>query len=228
MSIESLTVQPTIERLRSLLFKVDRLRLSVSSRHHVEDMLVRQMTRELDAQLPTQQGHGRRTATIALEIGRTAGLTKDELHHLKLASYLHDIGQLAIDSSINRRDLDPEGYASIQSHPRLGAQILEPFAFLKTAAVLIAHHHERWDGSGYPYGIRGPYIPVGARILAIADAFDAIEVPLVLCPRKRARIALRIICVSAGTQFDPQLVEVLDRCLHAGSDAIAPAWIRNE
>ena len=65
----------------------------------------------------------------------------------------------------------------MQNHPRLGASLLEPFFFLREASVLIAHHHERWDGSGYPYGIRGRFIPLGARILSIADAFDAIRIP---------------------------------------------------
>jgi HD-GYP domain-containing protein (c-di-GMP phosphodiesterase class II) len=73
----------------------------------------------------------------------------------------------------------------------------------------MAHHHERWDGSGYPYGIRGRFIPLGSRILAIADAFDAIRIPEVSSPVARNKIALRIIRVAAGTQFDPQLVETL-------------------
>lgn len=211
MSIEAMFAQPAIERLQRQLLKIDKLRLPVRSRRDVEGILVRQITRRLDALLPTQPGHGRRTATIALELGRTAGLTNDELHHLKLASYLHDIGQLAIDSPHLHKSLGSEDYAALQSHPRLGAQILEPFAFLKTAAILIAHHHERWDGSGYPYGIRGPYIPFAARILAIADAFDAIVVPNACDPLTQYRVKLRILQVASGTQFDPELVDLLCR-----------------
>ena len=92
----------------------------------------------------------------------------------------------------------------------------------------MTHHHERWDGSGYPYGIRGRFIPLGARILSIADAFDAIRIPEVSNRIARNKIALRIIRVAAGTQFDPKLVEAL--CLFQesipGSDLVESA-IRN-
>jgi response regulator RpfG family c-di-GMP phosphodiesterase len=74
---------------------------------------------------------------------------------------------------------------------------------------MIAHHHERWDGSGYPYGLRGTYIPLGARILAVADAFEAIQVPTVGDRSLRDRIALRILQVASGTQFDPSVVGLL-------------------
>jgi HD-GYP domain-containing protein (c-di-GMP phosphodiesterase class II) len=133
------------------------------------------------------------------------------LHDLKLAAFLHDIGLLMLPPHlVSSRDcLDPESYAVIQNHPRLGASLLEPFFFLREASVLMAHHHERWDGSGYPYGIRGRFIPLGSRILAIADAFDAIRIPEVSNPVARNNIALRIIRVAAGTQFDPELVETL-------------------
>jgi len=105
--------------------------------------------------------------------------------------------------------LDSESYVNVQNHPRLGASLLEPFFFLREASVLIAHHHERWDGSGYPYGIRGRFIPLGARILSIADAFDAIRIPEVSNQVARNKIGHRIIRVAAGTQFDPELVEAL-------------------
>jgi HD-GYP domain-containing protein (c-di-GMP phosphodiesterase class II) len=133
------------------------------------------------------------------------------LHDLKLAAFLHDIGLLMLPAHLTEGTdpLELESYVAIQNHSRLGAALLEPFSFLKGASILIAHHHERWDGSGYPFGIRGQFIPLGARILSLADAFDAIRIPGVSNRVARNNIALRIMRVAAGTQFDPELVEAL-------------------
>ena len=208
-------IHPGIITIQALLQKIDRLRLPLASRQDVESILVRQVSKEIDRALPWQAGHGRRTATISLVIGQVVGLTTGELHDLKLAAFLHDIGLLMLPhdltNGVNR--FDPDSYVTVQNHPRLGASLLEPFFFLREATVLIAHHHERWDGSGYPYGIRGRFIPLGARILSIADAFDAIKVPRVHRPGTRRDIALRILRVASGTQFDPHLVHILTRTM---------------
>ena len=96
----------------------------------------------------------------------------------RTASRHRSVG-VAPQASSHAGYLDVSRYAAVQCHPRTGAQWLEPYRFLRNASVIIAHHHERWDGSGYPYGIRGTFIPIEARVLAIADAFDAIQVPAV-------------------------------------------------
>lgn len=204
-------VHPSILTIQAMLKKIDRLRLPLASRRDVESILVRQVDKELDRALPWQAGHGRRTAVIALLIGQAAGLTPDALHQLTLAALLHDIGLLMLPSYLAeiQDPLEPDSYAAIQNHSRLGAMLLEPFSFLNESSILIAHHHERWDGSGYPYGIRGRFIPLGARILSIADAFDAIHVPGVSTRVARNHIALRILRVASGTQFDPGLVDIL-------------------
>ncbi|MDO8355203.1 MAG: HD domain-containing phosphohydrolase [Nitrospirota bacterium] len=215
-----------------MLHKIDRLRLPASSRRDVESILVRQVTKELDHALPWQQGHGRRTAALAVSMGKRAGLSHEALHQLKLASLLHDIGLLTLPPHIfsERRPLEAETYIAIQCHPRVGAELLEPFHFLREARVFIAHHHERWDGSGYPYGIRGRFIPLEARILSIADAFDAIEVPEIEAPAIRTKVAYRILRVSAGTQFDRELIEVCGHCLEQPDHRplIAPSVSRHD
>ena len=202
-----------------MLKKIDRLYLPAASRRDVESILVRQATKELDRMLPWQAGHGQRTAAIALMIGRRLALDADELHHLKLAAFLHDIGLLMLPTHLtaSRAPLESESYVAIQNHSRLGATLLEPFSFLKQTSILIAHHHERWDGSGYPYGIRGEFIPLGARILSIADGFDAIHVPDISECAMRNAIALKILRVAAGTQFDPHLVHVLTGAMRDSS-----------
>jgi len=204
-------IHPGIITMQAMLRKIDRLQLPLASRRDVESILVRQVSKEIDRALPWQAGHSRRTATISLLIGQVLDLAPGELHDLRLAALLHDIGLLMLPAhlSTGREPLESESYVAIQNHPRLGAMLLEPFSFLKEASTLIAHHHERWDGSGYPYGIRGRFIPLGSRILSIADAFDAIRIPKVSDRIARNSIALRIIGVAAGTQFDPELVEAL-------------------
>jgi HD-GYP domain-containing protein (c-di-GMP phosphodiesterase class II) len=204
-------IHPGIITIQGMLRKIDCLRLPIASRRDVESILVRQVGKEIDRALPWQAGHGRRAAAISLLIGQAVGLSSGELHDLKLAAFLHDIGLLMLphDLTIGVNRLDPESYVTVQNHPRLGASLLEPFFFLREASAIMAHHHERWDGSGYPYGIRGRLIPLGSRILSIADAFDAIRIPEVSNRVARNKIALRIIRVAAGTQFDPELVEAL-------------------
>lgn len=205
------SVESTVMRLQRMLRKVDRLCLPPASRRDLENILVRQVTRELDRLLPWQAGHGEGTAAVALQIGQAIHFTDEDLHQLRLASLLHDIGILMLPPCLQTRQecLEPDSYVAIQNHPRLGALLLEPFSFLRDATVMIAHHHERWDGSGYPYGLRGEFIPLGARILAVADAFEAIRVPHLHDRSLRDRIALRILQVAAGTQFDPLVVNTL-------------------
>ena len=204
-------IHPAIITIQGMLQKIDRLRLPLASRLDVESILVRQVSKQIDQALPWQAGHGRHTTAISLLIGQAIGLTANKLHDLKLAALLPDIGLLMLprELTIGANQFDPESYVAVQNHSRLGASLLEPFFFLRKASILIAHHHERWDGSGYPYGIRGRFIPLGARVLSIADAFDAIRIPNVPSRVARNTIALRIIQVAAGTQFDPELVDVL-------------------
>jgi len=211
----SLRLPPLLTKIQELLQKIDDERLPDAIRRDTQSYIVGQAMDRLDRVLPWKQGHCRRTAMLAVAIGAKVGLTSEELHHLTLASMLHDIGLLMLpsppvsDSMSWTLDADID----MQCHPRIGAELLGQFHFLREASVLVAHHHERWDGTGYPFGLRGPYIPLGSRILAIADTFDAINVPQLDSASIRNRIALRIIRIAAGTQFDPDLSEIFCRCL---------------
>jgi HD-GYP domain-containing protein (c-di-GMP phosphodiesterase class II) len=203
-------------QIHRLLRHIDDRRLHDQLGPEIETVLLGEVSDLLDRALPWQRGHADRTAALANAIGSAAGLTQGALHDLRVAAVLHDIGLLALPHAFAAHvgDLDFASYAAIQCHPRLGAQWLEPYRFARHASVIIAHHHERWDGSGYPYGIRGTFIPLEARILAIADAFDSIRVPGDHDPETRLRVAYRILTVASGTQFDPKLVDVCGHCLH--------------
>jgi len=213
-------IEPVVLAIHQLLEKIDRLRLPATSCRDIESILVCQVSKELDRALSWQAGHAARTAAVAILIGEALALDAATLHHLKLAALLHDIGLLMLPDHLRKdpEPLDPASHVAIQHHPRLGSNLLEPFDFLREASVLIAHHHEWWDGSGYPYGIRGEFIPLGARILAVADTFEAIQVPGAWDRSMRDRVALRILRVASGTQFDPAIVDVL--CAHAHASSL--------
>jgi HD-GYP domain-containing protein (c-di-GMP phosphodiesterase class II) len=204
-------IEPSVIKVQGMLRKIDGLHLPEASRRDVESILVRRVANELDRLLPWQAGHSQETAAVALLIGQAAHLDDEVLHHLRVAALLHDIGLLMLPPQLQsgRSPLELDSYVTIQNHPRLGAALLEPFSFLREATIMIAHHHEHWDGSGYPYGLRGQFIPLGARILAVADAFEAIQVPNAIERFVRDHIALRILRVAAGTQFDPIVVNLL-------------------
>ena len=215
--------------IQRMLLKIDQVHLPSSSRRDLEGLLVRQVARELDRLLPWQAGHAETTEAVAIRIAQAMQVDDRTLHQLTLAALLHDIGLLGLPFGLQSSSgpVDHDSYVTIQSHPRLAATLLEPFSFLRGAAILIAHHHEHWDGGGYPYGLRGTFIPLGARILAVADAFDAIRVPGMVEQARRDQIALRILRVASGTQFDPSVIDILCRLIER-SDAPVRAHTHND
>ena len=159
------------------------------------------------------EGHSIRTARYAVPLGHAIGFSPKDLNDLCLASLLHDIGVLTLPRHILEKDgpLSAEEYALIQSHPRGGAELLAPVPVLRVTALWIAHHHERWDGFGYPYGLRGEFIPLGARVLAVADTFDSLTSPHPFRPALELEAAVRLLQDLAGSQFDPALIPVFVR-----------------
>lgn len=169
--------------------------------------MVAGLLRTIAAYDPSLRVHGERTACYAEAVARKLGLAEGEVVAIYTAGLLHDIGRLTLSHELLDRDgpLSAEEYALVQSHPRAGAELLRRFRFLRVPAVLIAHHHERWDGYGYPYGLRGSLIPLGSRILAVADTFDALTWDQPGRPASDPESAIRIIRSLAGSQLDPSL-----------------------
>lgn len=167
---------------------------------------------------PDLVAHGERTAWYAAQLGTAVGLSPADLIDLHYAALLHDIGKLTLPNTILHKEgpLSADEYAQFQSHPRAGAELLTSIAFLRRPAVWISHHHERWDGSGYPYGLRAAFIPLGARILAIADAFDALTSDSFARLAGDGESAEHLLRLIAGTQLDPNLVPVFLDCNRAG------------
>lgn len=189
-----------LQDLGRQLFALDALELPQESLEAVRVLQLRRLTRRIETIIPGHFGHGERTAHYALLLAERLRLTREQRLHLHYSALLHDIGLLMMPEHLlgEAAPHTLNEYALIQSHPREGAALLTPYSFLQEPARLIAHHHERWDGAGYPYGLRGEYIPSSARILAIADVFDS-----VVSRTHSWDSALRTLRASSGSQFDP-------------------------
>ncbi|HVF68184.1 MAG TPA: HD domain-containing phosphohydrolase [Pyrinomonadaceae bacterium] len=158
-------------------------------------------------------GHSERVVAFSLRLGREMNLCEEELSSLEFGSLLHDIGKIGVPDAVLRKPApltEPEWY-EMRKHPLHGEQILRGIGFLEGAARVVAQHHERWDGSGYPVGLRGEQIDLNARIFAVADAFDAITSDRVYRVGKSYDAAAREIEDWAGRQFDPAVVEAFRR-----------------
>lgn len=150
-------------------------------------------------------GHGRRVAHYTRLIAEVMGLPQAEMDSASEAALLHDLGKIGIpDRILTKPDhLTSEEFAVVQKHPAAGAEILRAIPPLRHHAIVVRHHHERYDGSGYPDGLRGTDIPLAARIIAVADAFDALSSNRSYRRGLSAEQALSIIAQSVGSHFDP-------------------------
>jgi putative nucleotidyltransferase with HDIG domain len=169
----------------------------------------------VDARDPYTAGHSRRVQRLALSIGRELNLSQAELDVLSQAALFHDIGKLAVPEVILLKpaSLDPEERRVMRCHVEEGANIIDRLGFLADAVPSIRHHHERFDGSGYPDGLHGEEIPLGARIIHVADAVDSMVTARVYRPARPVHDALTELRAHSGTQFCPRSVEALDRVL---------------
>src|SRR5437588_10605468 len=167
----------------------------------------------IEAKDHTTHTHLQRVRTYAIEIANEMNLPADEVEALRAAALLHDIGKLAIPEQIINKPgkLSREEFEKMKVHPIVGAEILDRVAFPYPVAPIVRSHHERWDGSGYPEGLAGEAIPIGARILAAVDCLDA------LASHRQYRQALPLseamakVKEKAGSWFDPRVVEILQR-----------------
>ena len=171
------------------------------------------LTAALETRDSETHGHSERVVTYSLRLGREYGLNSEQMKSLEFGSLLHDIGKIGVPDSILRKPakLTEEEWVRMREHPVHGQQILRGIEFLQGAARVVAQHHEQWDGSGYPLGLRGEEIDICARIFAVADAFDAITSDRVYRRGKSYEAAAQELDDWAGRQFDPKIVEAFHR-----------------
>ncbi len=170
-------------------------------------------------------GHCQRIAWYSVSLGMALGMHSSELLALHRGGFLHDIGKIAVPDAILHKngDLTPEEWEIMRSHTIKGEAICRPMKSLQGVLPIIRHHHERWDGSGYPDGLRGEEIPLVARVLQIADIFDALTTVRPYKPAYTPQRALEILREETARGWrDPELVEIFSR-LHASDETLAQA-----
>lgn len=198
--------------------EIEKAQVETEKRHVEEVSALHMRTIEalalaIDAKDQTTHRHLHRVRTYALEIARELGLSQQEMDALRAAALLHDVGKLAVpDHIINKPGrLTPEEFEKMKIHPMVGAEILEKVLFPYPVAPIVRAHHEKWDGSGYPDGLKGEDIPIGARILAAVDCLDALASDRQYRRALSLDRAMREVVALSGKAFDPKIVAILQR-----------------
>src|SRR5207247_7703740 len=176
---------------------------------------IRALATALDARDPYTAGHSERVSVLSVAIGRVLTLAPDEIEIIRLGALLHDIGKIGVPDAVllKRTALTPEEFDVIKQHPGAGARILRSVPFLVPHIPIVELHHERPDGRGYPHGLRGDEIPMPARIVHVADAYDAITSKRAYRGSRPSGEALREIWRFAGTEFHAEVVGALATAL---------------
>lgn len=200
--LEELVEQRTVE--------LDRALNSLESAYR---STLKALTSALETRDSETHGHSERVVSYSLRLGREYGLNSEEMKSLEFGSLLHDIGKIGVPDAILRKPakLTEEEWERMREHPLHGQQILRGIEFLQGAARVVAQHHEKWDGTGYPIGLSREEIDVCARIFAVADAFDAITSDRVYRRGKSFEAAAQELDDWAGRQFDPKVVDAFHR-----------------
>ncbi len=174
---------------------------------------IRALEKALQAKNVYTEGHSRRVAEKAVEAARAMGVSRELIRHIELGALFHDIGKIGIrDEVLNKNGkLTESEYEHIKTHPLVAEQILSPIEELRPIVDIVKYEHERWDGGGYPAGLKGEAIPLGARLIAIADAWDSMVFDRVYRKAMSHEAALAELEKHAGTQFDPDCVAAFCR-----------------
>ncbi len=175
---------------------------------------IKALAQALEAKDRYTQGHSARVAEESVRIARYLSLSEDEVQNIWIAGFLHDIGKIGIQESVLNKPgrLDADEWELVKQHPVFAARILEPIEELGDVIEMVRHHHERFDGKGYPAGIAGADIPLGARILAVADCYDALTSERPYRGPVPEAEALEIFAEESGAQFDPVIASAFLSC----------------
>jgi putative nucleotidyltransferase with HDIG domain len=208
LRVENRTYQSNLEALVDQRTK--ELRETIAELERSYDVTLEALGDALDLKDAETEGHSKRVTAYTIQIARTMGLDPEMMRILARGAFLHDIGKMAIPDAILRKPqhLNAEEQAIMREHSYLGYRMLKKIPFLGESAEIVYSHQEHWDGTGYPRGLKGEAIPLGARIFAIADALDAITSDRPYRPAQSVGAARDEIAKWSGRQFDPLIVNV--------------------
>jgi putative nucleotidyltransferase with HDIG domain len=208
LKAENLAYQTKLESLVSA--RTEMLHQALSDLERSYDITLEALGDALDLKDAETEGHSKRVTAFTIAIARAMGLPQDRVRVIARGAFLHDVGKMAIPDAILRKPsrLSPEEQTVMRQHAQLGYQMLRKIPFLHEAADIVYSHQERYDGSGYPRGLKGEQIPLGARIFAVADTFDAMTSDRPYRAAQSISSARREIERQAEKQFDPEIVKV--------------------
>ncbi len=201
-------------------------KLYIDMRNNYMDT-VKALINAIEAKDPYTSGHAARVRNYAVNIAKSLQLSEKKIERIRTAALLHDIGKIGIDDNILKKcgKLTDKEYAAIKNHPTIGAEIIKDVGFLKDSMDIVKHHHERYDGKGYPDGLKGDEIPIEASILMLADSFDAMTTDRPYRKAMSIEEAIHEIIINSGTQFNPEIVEksvsILRDCLKIDKGVVA-------
>jgi len=197
---------------------VDQLKAAAEQNRELFLGSIRMLAAAIDEKDPYTRGHSGRVAKYSIILGDGLGLSAEDLDRLRIAALLHDVGKIGVDDRVLKKPgkLTDEEFELMKQHTVKGANIMRPVSQLKDMLPGIELHHERMDGQGYPYGLSGEQIPIMARIIAVADTFDAITTNRPYQSAMDLEYALERIRSLSVTRFDPKVVEALESAIHGG------------
>jgi len=208
LKLENRAYQTNLEAL--VAAKTDQVRRAMSTLERSYDITLEALGDALDLKDAETEGHSKRVTAFTIAIARAMGIPKDQIAIIARGAFLHDIGKMAIPDAILRKPgaLTPDEVSIMREHCYRGYQMLKKIPFLAEASEIVYSHQERWDGTGYPRGLKGEEIPLGARMFSIADTLDAITSDRPYRPAQSLTAAREEIERWAGRQFDPNIVKV--------------------
>ncbi len=205
------TYQMHLAALNRVIERAEQEKRHAEEANELHLRTIRALALAIEAKDQTTGDHLHRVQTYALALGKDLGLSKEELEGLGAAAILHDVGKLAVPEHIISKPgkLTPEEFAKMKTHTVVGAEIVESVHFPFSVAPLVRAHHEKWNGTGYPDGLRGEEIPIGARILSVVDCLDALASDRQYRKAMPLETAMSIVIDESGKSFDPRVVDAL-------------------